>query len=173
MAKCAICGKSTLLNGSVKLADDVICGRCFKELGFGLLEASAMKAYPLELVRQGKAKLDEVKTAALTDEILKKAVEVHEPNIDCTKAERKVYEYIFDILMDINVGIDPDKADLIRDEDETLYMLIGGTVFAHYKAVGDKWIQFPLVSEQKIYFDKPEEMSDYIMTIVESAKRVV
>ena len=163
MAKSAICGKSTLFNGSVKLSDAVICGVCFKRLGFSITDAYNARNYTLADIQRGKDSPRQVDNIRL----------VHEPDIDCTVAERKVYEIISDVIMDTNKSIDPARFDLERDPDGSLVMLVYGSELARYKAVGDKWVQFPSVSPEKLHIKKPEDVEDFTLTIIAATDKAL
>lgn len=165
MAKCAICGKSTLFNGSVKLSDAVICGVCFKRLGFSITDAYNARNYTLADVQLSKDGL----AARQIDNIRL----LREPDIDCTVAERKVYEIIADEIMDINKSIDPDRFDLERDPDGSLVMLVYGSELCRYKAVGNKWVQFPSVSPEKIHIEKPKDIEDFTLTIIAATDKAL
>ena len=63
MAKCMMCGKSTLVKGHVKLADGAICTPCFLKLGFKLSDTATSSTYKYDDIKDGKDAMYKKKVA--------------------------------------------------------------------------------------------------------------
>ena len=120
MAKCIHCGKSTLAHGHVKLADAVICGKCFRALGFDNHDVLTSSSYKYDEIKNGRDAYYKLRIAkrimANKDSYLEVQNHGQIRDLKCTDEEQQIYDRIIEVLSDAGVDISP--MELVRKSDD-------------------------------------------------------
>ena len=161
MAKCIRCGGSFLTRRRVKLKDAEICGKCYKELGFDNYLVSG--SYTYEEIKDGydayrvNQRKKEIKDAVIGSVSVN--IAGAEKDLICTEEERMVFEEIKKML-------GTDELELIRKSNDYVTAAVGDWDLVRIKYTNRaKWVTFPLLSNEKIRMESPEdvqEMASYI-----------
>lgn len=168
MAKCAMCGKSTLFNGAIKLSDATICAVCFKALGFSPIDDMKMiRQYPLAEVQLGRngfleAQKSKMRQRAVNSVLV--SMNYGPRDVNATDEEEKIFGYVQDIFK--------NKLDLVRLSDNYLTIQIEGYDLMRYKFTDRaKWLNFPPLekSTQRHEIDQPDDVLDYVDIIKNAA----
>jgi hypothetical protein len=169
MAKCIRCGKGTTFRGTVKLSDAVICGVCFKELGFEKRDLLTASVYKYDSIKDGRDAyyLRNMKKSAvdtLLDSVSVKIVgggNNHE--LICTEEEREIFDIIRSVCDDDN--LESDNIKLMRKSDNYVSVVMpsskgyGNMDLARVKFTNRaKWIQLAPEFE-KVKITTPEDVS--------------
>lgn len=170
MAKCIRCGKGTALRGTVKLSDSIICGVCFKELGFDKHDLLTASLYKYDQIKDGRdmyyinKRKEDVKDAILSSISVKVSGGGHNRDLICTEEEREIYDIIRSLCDDANY--ESDRLELIRRNDEYVTIIIkaddGSPLeLARLKyTVRAKWIRF-CPEFEKIQLTDTEDITNY------------
>ena len=161
MAKCIRCGGSFLTRRRVKLKDAEICGKCYRELGFENYLVS--DSYKYDEIKDGydayriNERKKEIKDAVISSVSVN--IVGDEKDLVCTEEERMVFEEIKKML-------GTDELKLVRKSDNYVSAVVGEWDLVRIKYTNRaKWVIFPLVSNEKIRMESPEdvqEMASYI-----------
>lgn len=124
MAKCFRCGKSTALRGTVKLKDEVICGKCAKELNMDKTHILVSSQYSYDDVKDGMDvyyKKQMIKRAMLEEiEEKKRGLKVANygqvRELNCNDDEQEAYDYVVSALS--NAGLDTSCMKLVRKSND-------------------------------------------------------
>ena len=174
MAKCMMCGKSTLVKGHVKLADGAICTPCFLKLGFKLTDTATSSTYTYDEIKDGKDAMYQKKAAkAAVEYDYKEANKAgltlkHYRQLEdagATDMEKKILAAICAVLYD--EGRDFEIIDVALGDNGFLLLMLDGTVFIEYKAdSGVKWIRFDNEGQEKIRIGGAARMNALASRIV-------
>lgn len=174
MAKCMMCGKSTLIKGHVKLADGAICTPCFLKLGFKLSDATTSSLYKYDDIKEGKDVMYRKRAAesalkADYEEANKIGLALKHyrqlENAGATDMEKKILAAICAVLYD--EGRDFEIIDVALGDNGSLLLMLDGTVFVEYKAdSGVKWIRFDNEGQEKIRIGGAARMNALASRIV-------
>lgn len=180
MAKCVKCGRSGMgvLHQAIRLKDkNMICFRCFKELGHNPLKE--MTTAPLSLtwddIKNGPEPVGEMieRLAAEYDQDKNEEAGFRfahygdQRELNATDGELELYETICEILED--EGCDADQLELVRKSDSYLSIVLGETDVARIKFTDRvKWILLPYVKDEKIRISGTGNVNNYAAEVVEA-----
>lgn len=176
MSKCAICEKSTALRGTVKIADAVICGKCFKDLGFSKNDLLTASLYHLNDIKDGRdayyRKAIDRHAAAYDAENASVSVANYgqERDLVCTEEEREIFDLIVDEFPE-------DGLRLVRVSDNYVSVKRGDWDIVRMKFTNRaKWLMFPSIESgtNKFPIDEPSEIEDFFASVsdsIETAKK--
>lgn len=184
MAKCFRCGKSTALRGAVQLKDEVICGKCAKDLGMDKTEILIATQYKYADIKDGMDlyyKKQTIKRSMLEaieegKAGLKLANYGQERDLNCTDGELLIYDAVIKALSD--AGLDTSCMKLTRKSNDYVSACMqssdegyGLMDVARFKFTDRaKWIKTgPSFAKTKI--EAPEDVLDRAEEMVEEYKR--
>ena len=177
MKKCERCGCSFLTHRKVKLKDAYICGKCFKELGFGRDYYLISDSYYYDDIKDGysayhKKWRKEIMLKALQEEPLVTS-SLDPKDLLCTEEERDIFDYIKDVFEDN--GFNSETLEFKRLSKNYLTAEYNETWdIARFKfTYGAKWISFPVMelSSVRHAIESPDEVLDYYDIIIDSIKK--
>lgn len=170
MSSCIRCGKSTLMRGSVKLKDEIICAKCFKDLGFDKSDMLAAKLRTYSEIKNGR-------DAYVTGMINRRAAEYdakdstvilanygQERDLVCTEEEREMFNWI-------SARFPDDDLRLVRVSDNYVTVKRGEWDIVRMKFTNRaKWLSFPVLesASAKHQIDRPAEIEGFEAAIKES-----
>jgi len=178
MSKCIRCGSSFLTRRKVKLKDAEICGKCFKELGFGKSDLLIAAIYPYVAIKDGKtAYYANKRKKALRDEAVASATITitgagRERDLVCTEEERMIFEELELICADLEL---PDPLRLVRVSDNYVSAKIGDWDLARFKYTNRaKWIVLPIVESgaQKHPIESPGDVASFADQLKASVEHI-
>ena len=178
MSKCIRCGSSFLTRRKVQLKDAEICGKCFKELGFGKSDLLIAAIYPYEAIKDGKtAYYANKRKKALRDEAVASATITitgagRERDLVCTEEERMVFEELELICADLEL---PEPLRLVRVSDNYVSAKIGDWDLARFKYTNRaKWIVLPIVESgaQKHPIESPGDVASFADQLKASVEHI-
>lgn len=184
MKNCMKCGKSSL-HGGIHLADKTfVCNKCYKSLGFSVMEAikNAPVTYTWDDIKDGKDayvtrsvnRLAAEYDADQTKELGLLYSSYSEFNgLDATEDEMLIFDGFREILADEDM--DPQELFLVRDSDSYLTACFGPVPIVNYKASARaKWVAFPGVHDDKVRISSPSDvnsLADLLLYAVRNASK--
>lgn len=179
MAKCIRCGGSFLTRGKVKLKDELICGKCFKELGFtDKTDVIVSSLYSYNDIKDGKDAYQQKKWAKQREE--NDIAEAKRlglfysdyrtlSDLDCEDGEMRIIEKICAVLDD--EGCDTSKIEYEREPGSTLSAFVGDKKLYELKFTKDvKWIRIG-DDEEKNRIGNAAGINKLVGKLVEAYKR--
>lgn len=177
MAKCIRCGRGGMgvIHQAIKLKDkNMICFRCYKELGRNPLEdlTTAPFLYTYEDLVGRPETVTERPATITAPECSSIGISFAHygelRNLNATDEELE----IFDLIREALVGTGPGEVELVRKSDSYLTARIGETDVARFKSTDrTKWILFPYLTGSKIRLSSPADVRGLSDKIVESAEK--
>lgn len=165
MAKCIKCGGSFLTRRKVKLKDALICGNCYRDLGFTNYLVS--ESYSFDDIKDGydaywkKKRKEEIKEQLKASGFSVKIAGVNDyPEVNPTDGEQKIFDYIKALC----------PVELTRKASEYVTAVYNETDVARFKFTERaKWVLFPyLENNKKRYIEKIEDLSAFKDDIIKS-----
>ena len=176
MAKCIRCGKSTLAHGHVKLADAVICGKCFRDLGFDKGEVLISSSYKYNDIKDGRDAYYFKRHKAAADAYDQNHAVKYDMGLDhykqldnagATDNEKKIFSAICSVLED--EGCDTSRLRITLGDDNSLFVWVGDQIMLQYKSEPDvKWIRFINESNEKVRIGGSRIINSMAPRIVEA-----
>lgn len=170
MAKCIKCGGSFLTRRKVKLKDALICGNCYKDLGFTNYLIS--ESYSFDDIKDGydaywkKKEREKIKEQLKAGGFSVNIAGVNDyPDTDPTDGEQKIFDYIKALC----------PVELTRKASGYVTAVYGETDVARFKFTDKaKWVVFPyLENKKKRYIEKIEDLSAFKEDIIKSYDEAV
>lgn len=176
MAKCIHCGKSTLAHGHVKLSDAIICGKCFRGLGFDNSDVLISSSYKYEDIKDGRDAYYFKRHKAANDTYDENHADKynislpHYKQLDkagATDNEKKIFASICAVLED--EGCDTSRLHISLADDNSLFVFVDNQIMLQYKSEPDvKWIRFLNESNEKVRIGGSRIINSMAPRIVEA-----
>ena len=174
MLNCKRCGASFFFHRKVKLKDAEICGKCFKDLGFGKDYYLISHLYPYDDIKDGykeylkRKQIRELREALAADPPVR--VVGLDKDLICTEEERSIFECVRDYLLEHD--IDDSSLELVRRADAYLTIRFRDWDLARYKyTVRAKWMTFPAIESRNDHhaINDPELLSPELEDLLDDA----
>lgn len=142
MSNCVRCGSSSIIRRKVKLKDAIICGKCYKELGFDNYLMPDL--YKWDDIKDGyDAYRERENQKYWAGEAEKRGLALPHfrklNSLGATDMEVKIFASIYAQLKD--EGKDTDAVEISSGDNGSLNLSVDGGIFLSYKADGGvKWI---------------------------------
>lgn len=170
MSKCVRCGNSFLMRRKVTLKDALICGKCYKELGFDNYLIS--DTYRWDDIKDGydayrdrenqKYWIKEAEKSGLTLPHYRQLF-----SLGATDMEVKIFATIYALLND--EGKAADAIEISSGDNGSINLSVNGEIFISYKADGGvKWIVFENESPDKIRIGGAGRMNSLSPRIIQA-----